>query len=46
MIQLFNYPNTRGLRVTWMLEELEADYNFNLVPAGSRRVRLRGIFQN
>ena len=35
MIQLFNYPNTRGLRVTWMLEELEADYEFNLVPAGS-----------
>ena len=36
MIQLFNYPNTRGLRVTWMLEELEADYEFNLVPVGNR----------
>ena len=35
MIQLFNYPNTRGLRVTWMLEELEADYEFNLVPVGN-----------
>ena len=35
MIQLFNYPNTRGLRVTWMLEELETDYEFNLVPVGN-----------
>ena len=35
MIQLFNYPDTRGLRVTWMLEELEADYEFNLVPVGN-----------
>ena len=35
MIQLYNYPNTRGLRVTWMLEELEAEYEFKLVPFGS-----------
>ena len=34
MIQLYNFPNTRGLRVTWMLEELEADYEFTLVPFG------------
>ena len=35
MLELFNYPKTRGLRVTWMLEELEADYKFKLVPFGS-----------
>ena len=35
MIQLFNYPNSRSLRVTWMLEELEEDYEFTLVPLGS-----------
>ena len=34
MIQLYNFPKTRGLRVTWMLEELEADYEFTLVPFG------------
>ena len=32
MMQLFNYPDTRGLRVTWMLEELGEEYEFNLVP--------------
>ena len=32
MLQLYNYPRTRGLRVTWMLEELEAEYEFKLVP--------------
>ncbi len=32
MIELFNYPDTRGIRVTWMLEELELEYEFNLVP--------------
>ena len=37
MLQLFNYPNTRGLRVTWMLEELGADYEFKLVPFGANR---------
>ena len=35
MLQLFNYPDTRGLRVTWMLEELGADYEFKLVPFGA-----------
>ena len=35
MLELFNYPKTRGVRVTWMLEELEADYEFKLVPPGS-----------
>ena len=35
MIQLFNYPNTRGLRVSWMLEELGEEYEFNLVPFSS-----------
>lgn len=35
MLQLYNYPRTRGLRVTWMLEELEADYEFRLVPHGA-----------
>ena len=34
MLQLYNYPKTRGFRVTWMLEELEADYEFKLVPFG------------
>ena len=37
MIKLFNYPDTRGLRVTWMLEELEEEYEFNLVPFGRNR---------
>ena len=32
MMQLYNYPDTRGLRVTWMLEELGEEYEFNLVP--------------
>ena len=35
MLQLYNYPKTRGFRVTWMLEELEADYEFKLVPFGA-----------
>ena len=35
MIQLFNYPDTRGLRVSWMLEELGEEYEFNLVPFSS-----------
>ena len=35
MLQLFNFPKTRGFRVTWMLEELEADYEFKLVPFGA-----------
>ncbi len=34
MLQLYNYPKTRGVRVTWMLEELEAEYEFKLVPFG------------
>ena len=37
MIQLFNYPDTRGLRVTWMLEELGQEYEYKLVPFGSNR---------
>ena len=35
MLELFNFPKTRGSRVTWMLEELEADYEFKLVPFGA-----------
>ncbi len=35
MLQLYNFPKTRGFRVTWMLEELEADYEFKLVPYGA-----------
>ena len=35
MLQLFNFPKTRGFRVTWMLEELETDYEFKLVPFGA-----------
>ena len=35
MLQLYNYPKTRGFRVTWMLEELEAEYEFKLVPFGA-----------
>lgn len=31
MITLFSSPNTRGTRVTWMLEELQAEYEFRLV---------------
>ena len=34
MLQLYNHPKTRGVRVTWMLEELEAEYEFKLVPFG------------
>ncbi len=36
MIRLFSYPGTRGLRVTWMLEELGLDYEYHLVPFGER----------
>ena len=35
MLQLYNYPKTRGFRATWMLEELEAEYEFKLVPFGA-----------
>lgn len=31
MIELFNCPGTRGIRVSWMLEELGADYEFKPV---------------
>ena len=31
MIKLFGYSNTRALRVAWMLEELETDYEVHLV---------------
>ncbi len=31
MIQVYGYPKTRSTRVTWLLEELGADYEFNLV---------------
>ena len=34
MLKLFSYPNTRGARVTWMLEELGEEYEFSLVPFG------------
>jgi glutathione S-transferase len=31
MITVFGYPQTRSRRITWMLEELEQDYEFRLV---------------
>ncbi len=31
MLKVFGYPNTRTLRVTWMLEELGLDYEYQLV---------------
>ncbi|WP_421867146.1 glutathione S-transferase family protein [Motiliproteus sp.] len=31
MIKVFGYPNTRSLRVTWLLEELGLDYDYHLV---------------
>lgn len=34
MIRLFSYPSTRGTRVTWMLEELGAPYEYEMVPFG------------
>lgn len=34
MMRLFSYPRTRGTRVTWMLEELGAPYEYELVPFG------------
>lgn len=34
MMKLFSYPRTRGTRVTWMLEELGAPYEYELVPFG------------
>ncbi|MCH2157678.1 MAG: glutathione S-transferase family protein [Oleiphilaceae bacterium] len=30
-LTVYGYPNTRTLRVTWLLEELGLDYNFQLV---------------
>ncbi len=34
MIKLYGYPKTRARRVTWMLEELGASYEFKLVKYG------------
>jgi len=31
MLKVYGYPNTRTLRVTWMLEELGLDYDYRLV---------------
>jgi glutathione S-transferase len=31
MITVFGFPQTRSRRITWMLEELEQDYEFRLV---------------
>lgn len=31
MIKVYGYPQTRSRRITWMLEELGADYEFKLV---------------
>lgn len=31
MIKLHSYPGTRGVRVTWACQELELDYDFQLV---------------
>jgi glutathione S-transferase len=31
MITVFGYPQTRSRRITWMLEELEQEYEFRLV---------------
>lgn len=31
MIKVYGYPKTRALRVTWVLEELELDYEYKLI---------------
>ncbi len=31
MITLYGFPNTRSVRIAWMLEELEQDYQYQLV---------------
>ena len=31
MIRVYGYPQTRSRRITWMLEELQQDYEFKLV---------------
>jgi len=31
MIKVYGYPNSRATRITWMLEELGREYEFNLV---------------
>ncbi|GLQ32269.1 glutathione S-transferase family protein [Litoribrevibacter albus] len=31
MIKVYGYPKTRALRVTWLLEELELDYEYHLI---------------
>ncbi len=31
MIKVFGYPQTRSRRITWMLEELDQDYEFKLI---------------
>lgn len=31
MMKVYGYPNSRSTRITWMLEELEQDYEFCLV---------------
>ncbi len=32
MITLYSFPNTRGRRISWMLEELDKSYEFKLIP--------------
>lgn len=31
MLTLYGYPNTRSIRIGWMLEELEQDYHYQLI---------------
>lgn len=31
MIKVYGYPNTRATRITWVLEELQEDYDYKLV---------------
>lgn len=35
MISVYSFPNTRGLRITWVLEEMEVPYKFVSVDLAS-----------
>ena len=31
MIKVYGYPNSRSLRITWLLEEMGIDYDYQVV---------------
>lgn len=42
MIKVFGYPNSRTLRITWLLEELGLEYDYQLVDLAKAEHRSEG----